>query len=262
MSAREDILFCKIAITSGLVKEVDAQKILSLCEKRERETGRRPMIGAVFEKYSLLQKQDVQRVYQAIQKRTGQAAGAERVTRQARLRGVGSRKQAVPGKARGKVDQKTLVMGIGSIVVVLGILGFMILKLMEPKAGTEPVVVPAPGVGAGATGSAAKPKPAAKPEPRGPVDAPKERIGEIHLIVSDQRALNTENPAAGLKRLLEEKTKLEQSGYNLPQQLTDAIKDFEELAKEAAASGGSVEPPTEKKVETKSDEASTEAAEK
>ncbi len=256
MSAREDILFCKIAITSGLVKEVDAQKILSICEKRERETGRRPMIGAVFEKYNLLQKQDVQRVYQAIQKRTGQAAGAERVTQQARSRGVGSRKQAAPGKARGKVDQQTLVMGIGSIVVVLGILGFMILKLMEPKAGTEAVVVPAPGVVAGTTGAAAK------PEPRGPVDAPKERIGEVHLIVSDQRALNTENPAAGLKKLLEEKTKLEQSGYNLPQQLIDAIKDFEELVKEAAASGGSVNPPTEEKIETRPDEASNKADEK
>ena len=256
MPVNEDLLFCKIAISSGLVKETDAQKVLSLCEKRERETGRRPLIGTVFEKYNLLGKQDVQRVYQAIKKRTGGAAGTERITEQARTRGAGSKKRAAAIKPKGKIDQNTLVIGIGSLVAVLGIIVFILIKVMQPKGGAEaPVAKQEPGVEASSSASGiatpSAPKPAPKPEPKGPVDAPKEIVGELVMLINDQRSESSDHPDAALKKLLEEKAKLEKRNFNLPKQLVDAIKDFEGLVKEAKAAGA--EPKPEEKAETKPD---------
>ena len=122
MSQKEDVLFCKIAITNGLVTEVDAQKVLALCDKREREAGRRPLIGAVFTKYNLLKQQDVQKVYDALRKRTGGAVGAERVTAAARGKGGAAlKRRAEPVKAKRPIDPTTLWMGVGGMVVFLGI---------------------------------------------------------------------------------------------------------------------------------------------
>ena len=80
MSQKQDLLFCKIAISNGRVTQDQAKKCLAIANKRELETGRRPTIGSVFSKYNLMRKQEVQAVYEAIAKRTGmpipQAGGA------------------------------------------------------------------------------------------------------------------------------------------------------------------------------------------
>src|SRR5262245_42161963 len=75
MSREQDLLFCKIAITSGKVTQQDAQKCLALASRFEAEGKRRPQVGAIFLKHNLLSDADVQRIYGAVQKRLEAAQG-------------------------------------------------------------------------------------------------------------------------------------------------------------------------------------------
>ena len=68
MSQQEDLLFCKIAIQSGLVGQEDARRCLSFSQKLESQGKPRPRIGAVFFKAKILSQQDIQRIYQTVQK--------------------------------------------------------------------------------------------------------------------------------------------------------------------------------------------------
>ena len=54
MSRETDVLFCKIAINAGLVSAENAQQVIAFCNKREQDTGRRPLVGTVFVKNQLL----------------------------------------------------------------------------------------------------------------------------------------------------------------------------------------------------------------
>jgi hypothetical protein len=138
MSQKDDVIFCKIAITNGLVSEAQAQKVLSICQKRENEQGRRPPIGDVFAKYNLMKTQDVRRIYEAVSKRTGKPVPAtssrdgSATTRRnggktttfrragattARLRPPDRQ----PKEGRG-IDPTTLWMGISGLVVFLGVI--------------------------------------------------------------------------------------------------------------------------------------------
>src|SRR5262245_45640274 len=110
MAQKDDVLFCKIAIQNGLVTAENAQKVLALCDKREREAGRRPPIGAVFSKYNLMRSRDVEVIYEAVRKRSGGGTGSSTVTRTGSSRaglksGVrsNSRVGSRPGKRSGNM---------------------------------------------------------------------------------------------------------------------------------------------------------------
>src|SRR2546428_3976010 len=69
MSRQQDLLFCKIAITSGKVTQEDAQKCLAIANRLEAEGRDRPQVGVIFFKKNLLAGDDVQRIYGAVKKR-------------------------------------------------------------------------------------------------------------------------------------------------------------------------------------------------
>ena len=140
MSRQQDLLFCKIALSTGMVSEEQAQKCLNLCERREKEGNRRPTVGAVFSKYKIMRASDVQRVYEAVNKRLRQAPGSRvgrsttklRRTPERTPRGVsrpsrGEYRYARPAqRSRRKVDPNTLWMGIGFGLVFVGVLATII----------------------------------------------------------------------------------------------------------------------------------------
>ena len=126
MSQKQDLLFCKIAISNGRVTQDQAKKCLAIANKRELETGRRPSIGAVFSKYNLMRKQEVNAIYEAIAKRTGiappsagaPAAGAGKGGSQLAARG--SKPSFADDRPR-RVDPNTLWLGVAFGVIFLGI---------------------------------------------------------------------------------------------------------------------------------------------
>ena len=145
MSREQDLLFCKIAITNGLVSEQQAKKAIAMANQKEQESGRRPMIGAIFSKYNLISQQEVQTLYQAVNKRLGTTGvpgsdfsrGGASTRGTARSRG-GARtnaRQSVGGKPSvagnrktvRKVDPATLWTGIIFGLVFIGILVGMII---------------------------------------------------------------------------------------------------------------------------------------
>lgn len=139
-------MFCKIAVANGMVTEEQAKKCLAIANKREQETGRRPQVGAIFSKYNLLRRQDVQMVYDAVNKRLA-ASGGGASGRIGVVKGAANaRAGAIPATARGreaavrprgrrgygyagreerevarKVDPTTLWVGIAFGVIFVGI---------------------------------------------------------------------------------------------------------------------------------------------
>ena len=126
MSQKQDLLFCKIAISNGRVTQDQAKKCLAIANKRELETGRRPTIGSVFSKYNLMRKQEVQAVYEAIAKRTGmpipQMGGAPSKGAVARTGGRGRKPSFADDAPARRVDPNTLALGVAFGVIFLGII--------------------------------------------------------------------------------------------------------------------------------------------
>ena len=88
MSKQEELLFCKIAIETGRVSEDEARRCLAYANKLEASGQARPRMGTVFVKAKLLGQQDVQRIYQAMQRRQGAVADSTATrTRLAQKRG-------------------------------------------------------------------------------------------------------------------------------------------------------------------------------
>ena len=69
MGREQDLLFCKIAISTKKVSQEDAQKCLAIANRFEAEGKRRPQVGEIFLKKNLLTDQDVLKIYGAVQKR-------------------------------------------------------------------------------------------------------------------------------------------------------------------------------------------------
>ena len=177
MSQKQDLLFCKIAISNGRVTQDQAKKCLAIANKRELETGRRPSIGSVFSKYNLMRKQEVNAIYEAIAKRTGiappsagaPAAGAGKGGSQLAARG--SKPSFADDRPR-RVDPNTLWLGVAFGVIFLGIVVGLVWMFVSHQVedpaekkktaktggpGTEATAGATPGAqdpaGAGATGS-------------------------------------------------------------------------------------------------------------
>ena len=136
MSRDADILFCKIAITAGMVSHEQAQKVLAFLDRREREAGRRPLVGAVFAKHQLLSPQQVQKVNAAVTKRRGGAAVVTRPAPTARGERGRARKRHGRKSSKRPVDQQTLIMGSGYGIVFVGVLiALCYLFLVESPGG-------------------------------------------------------------------------------------------------------------------------------
>lgn len=146
MSKQEELLFCKIAIETGRVSEDEAKRCLAYANKLEASGQARPRMGTVFVKAKLLGQQDVQRIYQAMQRRQGAVADSTATrTRLAQKRGRGKRGTASarrspessaptrdrtrPGAGPRRVSSRSMVFSILSLVavfVMLGVIGLLL----------------------------------------------------------------------------------------------------------------------------------------
>ncbi len=179
MSKEQDLLFCKIAISSGMVSQEMAQKALALANRFEAEGKRRPQVGAIFIKQNLLNTADVQRIYGAVQKRLeaqfGTRSGAATAVRQqtaqaappqaraaagarpaarraAQLRQppqpVGKAVRASHKPSTERIDPITLWSGIGFGVVILLCIAAMFYMILSGKKEAHDVkggLLPPPG---------------------------------------------------------------------------------------------------------------------
>lgn len=257
MSRKEDVLFCKIAISNGLITEQAANKALQFCERRERETGRRPLIGAIFQKHNLMQNDEVRRIYTAVEKRLGTPVGPVlSPARGARGRGKG-RRGARPAGPRGRkakatrpVDPRTLWMGIGGLVVFVIIMVVICVLILLPSGGDEDggdrTVLEGDSISgtvSGSGGAAGKRKAGGSSSGVSPpavktVETDKATKAQLDPLIYDARS-GTTNPEMYLERLKTERQKLADKGYEPYQRLEDAIADLE---KQIAEEGGSSEP--------------------
>ncbi len=281
MSKSHDLLFCKVAMTAGMVTQQQAQKVLALVDRREQETGRRPMIGAVFSKYQILTPQEVQRVTEAVRKRAGDSVVAG-----ARGAGGGSGRGRSGGKPRGRpkkkkkpIDQQTLMMGVGFGVVFLGVV--VALGVLFWGGGGDPGPVDS-------TGSGGSPMAASVGGNDDDIDdsdlgdeleAEAERtlsgdaIQDLHSRFGDVMNDRIENPARALTAFQAISAKIaeyERNGYVIPPDIQDrlgstrsALADLEggdgaspPPAPDPAAGDGSAEPetPPEPAAEPESDD--------
>lgn len=226
MSQKQDLLFCKIAISNGRVSQDQAKKCLAIANKRELETGRRPSIGSVFSKYNLMRKQEVNAIYEAIAKRTGiappsagvPAAGGGRASSQSASRGG---KPSFADDRPRRVDPNTLWLGVAFGVIFLGIVIGLVWMFVshtvedpvkkKKKAGagvaaTAGAQDPAAGAAATAAGAAgAKPPPA-------PIKATvmneTDRL-RIRQYLSDARQLSLVDAARALSNLQKLETEID-----------------------------------------------------
>lgn len=257
-------MFCKIAITNGLVTEGDAQKVLALCNKRELEAGQRPRIGSVFTKYNLMRADDVQRIYQAVQKRTGGELGGTAVQRNGRGRGPGTatgRRPSGRGKAARSakpIDPQTLWMGIGGLVVVVLIVGTLLYLVLRPSGAPKPSSASTTGVAPVDTSlpapseptSAAKKPPASSPAvgakspplPAGkPAALAREALQELNTLLGDVRRTAGDDPAGARARLEQEKKKFEDKGLEVPAPLLEALQEISGNGGGSGTAGGADE---------------------
>jgi len=201
MSREQDLLFCKIAISTGKVTQDVAQKCLALANRFESEGKKRPQVGAIFLKQNLLSGEDVQKIYGAVQKRLEVHGGAPAATavhgrpaapaparapargpahppaRPARVR---DQRTYAPAAAQGrsvkpvkhrevetKIDPTTLWLGVSMLVVVLIAVGVILYVLLSGRSAEKPVVqggIPGrPEAAAPSTPGAPAAQPAAQP---------------------------------------------------------------------------------------------------
>jgi hypothetical protein len=127
MSQQEDVLFCKIALQSGLVSQEDARRCLSYADKLEASGKPRPRIGSVFLKANLLTQPNVQRLYQAVHKRAASqsivlrepAARAKRGARRGAKAEAAYERESEHAPRRRAMNPQIVALGIGSGVVLL-----------------------------------------------------------------------------------------------------------------------------------------------
>jgi len=255
MPSKEDLLFCKIAVMNGLVSETNAKKVLALVDKREKDNGRRPFIGAVFTKYNLMRTPDVEKVLEAVKKRGGgttSAVSKSSVRRSSvsksgrRPRQQTTRVESKVVKAQKAMDPATMWIGIGALVVCVGIVLTIVFLVAsgghgKPDASKTPAVAgnkeaedaaerlkkltAAPPKSAAAAAAPIEPAKAALK-----TELPETIKDEVAVAISDAMSID---PAQGLALLEGKRTELTSKNYVIPQNLEDAIKNRREMAGEA-----------------------------
>lgn len=235
MSRDADILFCKIAMTHGMVSPQQAQKVLALLDKREAETGRRPIVAAVFTKNKLMTTEQAQQIKAAVAKRLGQAVP---VPPPVASRGSAARRRRREKAPKRPVDQQTLMMGAGFGVVFVGVL-ITICYLYLVGGGSEvsssgtspstPSVSPdgSPGSGLGRTAQDDVPPLPEELEK----ELPREIIGEINTRLGDIQIDRIDNPARARTSLLSLKSFIEErrsQGYTIPVEIDTRLREVED----------------------------------
>jgi hypothetical protein len=247
MSRQVDVMFCKIAMSTGMVTEDVAKKVLALCDKREIETGRRPLIGALFTKHNILGKDHVQRIYAAVEKRLGRSVGPVLAPVKGGRGGEARRdKRAKPVRP---IDPKTLWLGVGGLLVFLGIVIVMAVVLMMPDKKPAETTSAAGAGGAGAAssytpGGGSGSGPAAKAGPGAASGAarkeiPREVLLEVQSNINDARSEMSGDPEMRLRSLEKTEKSLRDQGYEPPPALLSALKDLRDLVKQEG--GGSTD---------------------
>jgi hypothetical protein len=249
MGRQDDMLFCKIAVTNGLVTEEQAQKCLALCNRREQEGKRRPLVGAVFTKYDILKHQEVQRVYEAVNKRLGRTARPRQVGEVRPARGGAKERAAGPAR-RGlggradrrprRVDPKTLAMGVGFGVVFIGVIVAMVVIFMT--SGQQRVQEElAAGSGQAAPASSTAPLQSsltaalalAEPETQAKMD--QGFLKELKQMLSDaNRQAAIEDDPAGALKLLETFLERSKGNYITPDMSAEVDRTRKDLAERAS----------------------------
>lgn len=130
MSRETDVLFCKIAINAGLVSAENAQQVIAFCNKREQDTGRRPLVGTVFAKNQLLTAEQVNKVNEVLARRTGVPVGRSTSRRKGPIRAPsGGKRKAGSKQARQRqrvqkrrpLDRRARTMGVGFSLIFLSV---------------------------------------------------------------------------------------------------------------------------------------------
>jgi hypothetical protein len=241
MSRQQDLLFCKIAVANGMVSEANAKKCLAIVNKREQDSGRRPQIGAVFSKYNILHRQQVQMVYEAVNKRMGGTAppagklpaasrGDRRPTRT--KRGFGGREER---EVKRKVDPTTLWVGVAFGVVFLGVIIALVVMFFtagpdattETDGKTEIASDEKGGASAAKTGAGkADGGPAGGPGATKRTEMDPARKSKITFWINDARFAEQTDPAKALKMMEDLKTEVETKNVFLTPDLESEIADY------------------------------------
>ncbi len=275
MSRQHDMMFCKIAVANGMVSEEQAKKCLALVNKREQESGRRPQIGAIFSKYNILHRQEVQTIYEAVNRRiggppaggvaAGPPGGAERARGGTRARG---RRGRLPGAQereprKKKVDPQTLWMGIVFGIAFLGILLFLVVKFFVGPDKTPTVTDDGEvassdkdsgsstggggnsGTGASSTGGSSTGgsneggtgagDAGAGAPPTNEIDS--RQRGLIRQALADARDQEITDPARALAMVQNLRKEISKKKLVLPPEMEKEIKDLESSLKGSAGGG-------------------------
>ncbi len=249
MSREADILFCKIAITAGMVSEQQAQKVLAFVEKKERETGRRPIVAAVFTKHQLMTTEQVQKVKAAVAKRTGAPSAVHRPAPAKRPAGGGAGRRRERGKpARRPVDQQTLIMGAGFGVVFVGVL-ITIFYLYLVSGGSRGSEVSSAGSTPTPTEVSAEKRMGITPKDKSPPvpedkELPRDIVLDISQRMSDILTDRIDNPARARTAFLAVKDFIDErrrQGYIIPEDIESRLREMES----GFADAGAEEPPVE-----------------
>ena len=215
--------------------------------KVEASGKARPRIGTVFVKAKVLSQQNVQRIYQAIEKRGGRSAAssaaeatAARPRRGAQRQGRG--RTRVERRPAPKMDRQTLTFGIISLVVlVVAALAMGIMVIGQRSSGDVGVVTPSSQTGVTTSNTAAPADfkgallgggPAKPAEPQSSInEAAREQFRAEHLVaIQDARRDRGENFANALRRLASFKTQRAQyyeMFADLAQELETEIADID-----------------------------------
>ena len=236
MSQQEDILFCNIAIQGGMVAAEDAKRCLAYANKVEASGKARPRIGSVFMKAKILSQQNVQRIYQAIEKRgisSAESSAAQATAGRPRGRGARQEPRRVERRPRARVDPRTLTIGIISLVALVAASMAMGIMVIRQRAPGDEVTTPSnhPQAGGSNTSTPAELKddllgggteaPASDPE-KPANDETREHFRVVHLVaIQDARRDRGENYANALNRLA-----------NFKEQRAEYYELFPDLAQE------------------------------
>ena len=232
-----DILFCKIAVTAGMVSREQAQKVLVFVDRRERETGRRPIVGAVFTKHQILSPQQVQRVKAAVAKRRGESVAVSQAGQVTRGRGgtrARPRRQKAPKRP---VDQQTLVMGGAFGVIFVGVLITICYLFLVGGGGSE--VAPSASSqgttaaslqGRGLAALAGQDDTSRRVPTQVEMELPREIQGDIHNRLSDITQDRIDSPIRArntLQNLKVELQNLRVRGFTIPDDIESRLTDVE-----------------------------------
>ena len=224
-----------------MVSQQQAQKVLAFVDKRQQETGRRPIVAAVFTKHQLMTTQQVQKVKAAVAKRLGEAAPLHQPLSPRRTGGGGrGRRRGREKSGKRPIDQQTLVMGAGFGVVFVGVL-ITIIYLYLIGDGS---VVSSTESSQTATQQGiqidSEPQIELPPVPEDK-DLPREHIQQINERLSDVQLDRIDNPARARKTFQNVKEFIEERrgrGYIIPPEIETRLRETQEglaaMAAEAA----------------------------